>query len=550
MREYRPVDHADPDAASSNDSSDRLRQLGFQRRLLQRRAQGRSRPDAATSVLEAASSTGRPLPPELREQYSQSLGADLGNVRIHEGAASADAAEAVGARAYTTGNDIHFAQGEYDPGSERGRNLLAHEVAHTVQQSRGGAPTEDGEEDSASESAADGAAEKMKAGQPADPGVARGVQLKKQEGNDGGYVPGMTDFGNGKIAFPKNPDVSQLVVELLRKDARFLSKVLELQGRAGELDMMKLVGKTPAAEIGNNVSANVWNAAQNMDDSATHRRIFDMGLHQSLEDLGIATRELELAQISLNVVGWSSRAKILRAKVDRMKKGSDRALKITEGLIDVFKGMAGKDINPVDVAKGLFKILTVIGEMVESTPDEAKEAEQLEKKSESGLLEVALGHFEVASTRIGSLRGRLTELHAEESKADEKYAARREVAEGLYDKETEGGFRFKPLVERLKICQRFSEDCKATLAMGQECGPLAEKVRIAAHLSSWSREVPREAYLTTLKTLDDYPDFLGKWIWTAESMCHESDGAVGMLERERSIGDEAMRTAHPKELRK
>ena len=65
---------------------------------------------------------------------ASSLGADLGAVRVHTGPESATAAKAVGARAYTTGQDIHFAPGQYDPASAIGQHLLAHEVAHTVQQ--------------------------------------------------------------------------------------------------------------------------------------------------------------------------------------------------------------------------------------------------------------------------------------------------------------------------------------------------------------------------------------------------------------------------------
>jgi hypothetical protein len=94
---------------------------------------------ADTAVSNAASSTGAPLPDVVRERFEASVGADLSGVRVHTGDASADAAHAVGARAYTIGNDIHFAAGEYQPMDPFGLHLLAHEVAHTVQQS-GGAP--------------------------------------------------------------------------------------------------------------------------------------------------------------------------------------------------------------------------------------------------------------------------------------------------------------------------------------------------------------------------------------------------------------------------
>jgi hypothetical protein len=92
-------------------------------------------------------------------------------VRIHTGANSQQAAGAVGARAYTIGQDIHFADGEYDPTGAAGLTLLAHEVAHTAQQSAG-APTrqnklEVSSDSDASEVEADHAADAMVQGLPA-----------------------------------------------------------------------------------------------------------------------------------------------------------------------------------------------------------------------------------------------------------------------------------------------------------------------------------------------------------------------------------------------
>jgi Domain of unknown function (DUF4157) len=92
------------------------------------------RADAQDAVDRASSSSsGAPLAADVRGRFEGSLGADLSAVRVHTGATSADAADAVGARAYTVGQDIHFGAGQYgtDP---FGLHLLAHEVAHTQQQ--------------------------------------------------------------------------------------------------------------------------------------------------------------------------------------------------------------------------------------------------------------------------------------------------------------------------------------------------------------------------------------------------------------------------------
>jgi outer membrane protein OmpA-like peptidoglycan-associated protein len=60
---------------------------------------------------------------------------NLNDVRVHTDARAAESARAVNARAYTVGRDVVFGQGEYDPQSSSGRRLLAHELAHVVQQS-------------------------------------------------------------------------------------------------------------------------------------------------------------------------------------------------------------------------------------------------------------------------------------------------------------------------------------------------------------------------------------------------------------------------------
>ena len=65
------------------------------------------------------------------------FGADFAPVRVHTDGDAAGGAAAVAARAYTVGNDIVFGAGEYAPGSETGRRLLAHELAHVMQQASG-----------------------------------------------------------------------------------------------------------------------------------------------------------------------------------------------------------------------------------------------------------------------------------------------------------------------------------------------------------------------------------------------------------------------------
>src|SRR5689334_17617764 len=67
---------------------------------------------------------GRALPSAIRAQFEASLGADLGDVRVHVGGDSAAAARAAGAQAFAVGNDIHFAEGAYRPDDAFGLHLL------------------------------------------------------------------------------------------------------------------------------------------------------------------------------------------------------------------------------------------------------------------------------------------------------------------------------------------------------------------------------------------------------------------------------------------
>jgi hypothetical protein len=109
------------------------------------RARGRGAPQGLTgrgsraanraAALEhALASPGRPLDQPMRDFVEPRLGRSLGQVRVHEGPLATAAAITVGARAFTVGRDIVFGAGEYAPSTASGRKLLAHELAHVVQQ--------------------------------------------------------------------------------------------------------------------------------------------------------------------------------------------------------------------------------------------------------------------------------------------------------------------------------------------------------------------------------------------------------------------------------
>ena len=90
------------------------------------------------TVLRGASAGGSALADGDRGRLEAAYDTELGNVRVHTDGAADQIARSIGAAAFTSGSDIFFAKGEYSPQSQRGSHILAHEVAHTTQNSSGG----------------------------------------------------------------------------------------------------------------------------------------------------------------------------------------------------------------------------------------------------------------------------------------------------------------------------------------------------------------------------------------------------------------------------
>lgn len=80
---------------------------------------------------------GRPLEGHVRAPFERAFGRTFADVRVHSDAAAARSAHAFGARAYTQGGEIIFGSGQYRPDSASGQRLIAHELAHVVQQQKG-----------------------------------------------------------------------------------------------------------------------------------------------------------------------------------------------------------------------------------------------------------------------------------------------------------------------------------------------------------------------------------------------------------------------------
>jgi hypothetical protein len=103
-----------------------------------RKAAGRLPAAVPVAVLDVVSTPGRPLDPASRAFMEPMFGRSFGDVRIHDDGRAADSAAEIRAEAYTLGRHVVFGAGRYAPSTEIGRRLLAHELAHIVQQDDGG----------------------------------------------------------------------------------------------------------------------------------------------------------------------------------------------------------------------------------------------------------------------------------------------------------------------------------------------------------------------------------------------------------------------------
>ena len=123
-----------------SDLQDQVGNRAAQRLLgpLQRRGEGPFELDEETATrINQERGGGQPLESGLGQQMGAALKSDLSDVRVHTSPAADQLSRQLSATAFTTGQDIFFRQGTYEPQSSAGQELIAHEVTHVVQQSSG-----------------------------------------------------------------------------------------------------------------------------------------------------------------------------------------------------------------------------------------------------------------------------------------------------------------------------------------------------------------------------------------------------------------------------
>jgi hypothetical protein len=86
------------------------------------------------SSINACNGGGYPLPPSTRDLMENAFSTDFSRVRVHTDTKASEMSKGIDARAFTTGSDIYFKEGEYNPDNTEGRHLLVHELTHVVHQ--------------------------------------------------------------------------------------------------------------------------------------------------------------------------------------------------------------------------------------------------------------------------------------------------------------------------------------------------------------------------------------------------------------------------------
>ncbi len=107
--------------------------------LVQRREnieEGEASTDLESSI-QKARGRGQSLEPSLQAKMGQAMGADFSKVKVHTDSQSDQLDKSIQAKAFTTGQDVFFRQGAYDPSSQGGQELIAHELTHVMQQNGG-----------------------------------------------------------------------------------------------------------------------------------------------------------------------------------------------------------------------------------------------------------------------------------------------------------------------------------------------------------------------------------------------------------------------------
>jgi hypothetical protein len=177
--------------------------------------------DEVARAIDGKRGTGQGLDSGAGRDLGATMGDDFSDVRVHTDAESDQLNRTLKADAFTTGTDIFFRQGKYNPGSSEGQKLLAHELTHVVQQ-RGASSSSEmtvSSPDDASEKQASSVAEQVSAG----PATAE-ASLGRQEAPEDEQALQMSASVEREAAMPEDEEL-QMSASVDKKSCRSSSQV-------------------------------------------------------------------------------------------------------------------------------------------------------------------------------------------------------------------------------------------------------------------------------------------------------------------------------------
>ncbi len=131
------------DASTITRMQQTLGNAAVQRFLAQRQGSGPSEiSDETSQAIQSKKGGGQKLDSGIAQKAGGVMGHDFSDVNVHTDKESDTLNRQLGAKAFTTGNDIFFQSGNYDPGTSSGQELISHELTHVVQQGGAGAPVQ------------------------------------------------------------------------------------------------------------------------------------------------------------------------------------------------------------------------------------------------------------------------------------------------------------------------------------------------------------------------------------------------------------------------
>ena len=295
------------------------------------------RETAQPRTVQAQLGPGRPLEAPTQVSMEDSFRRNFTSVRVHDDAKAANLADTLHAEAFTVGRDIGFASGAYRPDTLVGRALLAHELAHTVQQS-GGKATGGG-----SEQEADMATRSALTGRPAAVSARGGLALQrcssrsKSSSQDAGPSPTIPDAAVPKLTHDERERLlAAFLVDKISDEQISPPEWQQIGKRTTELeleeyDLRDALENDPANVASADASATAMLAnSQNpairklaMTYSARltgHPRTFAPNpigalLSQTLADLVLDGDELD----AIRLLAWSYGVDLLRAELEAAK---------------------------------------------------------------------------------------------------------------------------------------------------------------------------------------------------------------------------------------